>query len=379
MASKKILMACSNPWTSVFQVGSHHLAREFVKLGYEIAYLSDPISPLHFLGGAEELQSRFEIYRSGGLKEGRLWAYVPLTLLPPHPISWLRSEWVFRHWHRFTFPSALKRVGQNGFHEVDILYLDTAVQSFWIDEIKARKTIFRIADQNAGFKKSTPALLNLEKELIKKVDLVVCTAKTLVDSVRSQGVCPVHLPNGVPLAHFAKSAPMPAELKNISKPIAIYVGAIDYWFDDQTLKSLAEQMPHISFVLIGPAKQNRFEQYKNIHLLGPRPYSEIPQYLQHADVGLIPFNVRKYPDLIHNVNPLKLYEYMASGLPTVATRWQELENIGSPAHLCSSVEEFRSAISDALRSPNPSMCRDYAATLDWSSRARQLIEWLGCA
>jgi glycosyltransferase involved in cell wall biosynthesis len=275
-----------------------------------------------------------------------------------------------------TVPSVVRKVKEHGFGEVDILYFDTAIQSFWLKNIQARKTVFRIADQNAGFKKSTPALLQFEKELIKQVDLVVCTAKTLVDSVKSEAPRVEHLPNGVPLAHFIKLAHLPAEFQKIPKPIAIYVGAIDYWFDFGLIKKLAQEMPAISFVLIGPTKRNPFQDIQNIHVLGPRPYSEIPNYLQFADVGLIPFDVNNYPDLIHNVNPLKLYEYMASGLPVVATRWQELENIASPAFLCRTVEEFRTHLLQALQNPNPKLYRSYAETLDWSSKAKQLFDFL---
>lgn len=372
MAQKKILMACSNPWTSVFQVGSHHLAREFLKLGYEVAFISDPISPFHLLNRTG-LKARFDLYHSGGIKQNNLWAYAPATLFPPHSKPLLRTEWVHRHWHELTFPSVVRKAHENGFGDVDILYFDTAIQSFWLKEIRARKTVFRIADQNSGFKKATPAFINLEKELIQSVDLVVCTAKTLTDSIKGSK----HLPNGVPLAHFAKPTDIPPEYQSLTKPIALYVGAIDYWFDFALIKKLALDLPHVSFVLIGPIKENPFRNISNIHLLGPKPYDSIPSYLQHANVGLIPFDVENYPDLIHSVNPLKLYEYMASGLPVVATRWRELENIASPAHLCRTSEEFKQGILDAVQAPNSELNRAYAKNLDWSHRCSQLIDHLG--
>lgn len=371
---KKILMACANSWTSVFQVGSHHLAREFAKMGYQVAYLSNPISPFHLLGDVRE---RYQIYRAGGIREDSVWAYVPATLLPPHRAPLLRSEWVHRHWHQLTFPSVLRRVEKEGFREVDILYFDTAIQSFWLEHIQADKTVFRMADQNAGFKSSTRALLKREKELIRRVDLVVCTAKTLADSVGEEAVRVAHLPNGVPLDHFAKPRGKPRELEQIPGPIALYVGAIDYWFDHATVHALALALPQVSFVLIGPVKGKEIPPLPNLHFLGPRSYAQIPQYLQCADVGLIPFDVQNYPDLIHHVNPLKLYEYMACGLPVVATRWRELENIDSPAFLCDSVEEFRENLLRALQTPNPDLYRSYAQTLDWSTRATQLLELLG--
>jgi len=45
--SKKVLMAVANYYTSPFQVGSHHYARAFEKLGYEVLFISNPISPIH--------------------------------------------------------------------------------------------------------------------------------------------------------------------------------------------------------------------------------------------------------------------------------------------------------------------------------------------
>ncbi|MBX7066584.1 MAG: glycosyltransferase [Parachlamydiales bacterium] len=369
----KILMAASNAWNSVFQVGSHHLAREFLKMGHEVAFISDPISPLHLLGGSQ-LKERFELYQNGGLRDQNLWAYVPATLLPPTNKPFLRSEWVYRYWHQYTFPSVVKKAKANGFGEVDILYFDSPIQSFWLKEIHSRKTVYRMADHAAGFKKATPAHLKLEKELIENVDLVVCTAKNLIDSIQGNPKRVEHLPNGVPLAHFSKPGKMPPEYTLISRPIVLYVGAIEYWFDFELVKKLAKELPQISFVFIGPVKQNRLPPMKNIHFLGPRPYAEIPNYMQCANVGWIPFDVKNYPDLIHNVNPLKLYEYMASGLPVVSTRWKELENIDSPAYLCDGPEEFKTNLLRALNAKHGPVERRFAAGLDWSSRAQQLID-----
>ena len=66
--SKKVLMAVSNYYTSVFQVGSHHYARAFSKLGYEVAFISFPISPFHKLvsKNTQELLDRETIYKNNG-------------------------------------------------------------------------------------------------------------------------------------------------------------------------------------------------------------------------------------------------------------------------------------------------------------------------
>src|SRR5437879_12651385 len=81
---RKILMACPNYWDSPFRVGSHHLARGFADSGWRVAYISDPISPLHWLSrrtGA--LSERFDNYRVGraNRRARPVWAYVPGALL----------------------------------------------------------------------------------------------------------------------------------------------------------------------------------------------------------------------------------------------------------------------------------------------------------
>src|SRR3990167_2008860 len=106
MKRKKVLMACSNPWNSVFQVGSHHLAHQLLHMGYEVAFISDPISPLHLARG-KELKKRLQLYAQPSSKQEPLWAYVPGALFTPHNAPLLRSRWLYKHWHQLTFPSLI--------------------------------------------------------------------------------------------------------------------------------------------------------------------------------------------------------------------------------------------------------------------------------
>jgi glycosyltransferase involved in cell wall biosynthesis len=112
-------------------------------------------------------------------------------------------------------------------------------------------------------------------------------------------------------------------------------------------------------------------------LLGRRPYDQIPRYLHNADVGLIPFDVRGHASVVNTVHPLKLYEYLACGLPVVAPSWPELEAIGSPARLCRTPEEQIAAIRSAIAEPlDPSAGRHFAEAADWRGRAALLLKEL---
>ncbi len=78
------------------------------------------------------------------------------------------------------------------------------------------------------------------------------------------------------------------------------------------------------------------------------------------------------------VHPLKLYEYLACGLPVVATRWDELERLASPAILCDSADGFASAIRTVLADrPSLEAGFQFARRADWSNRVKALLEASG--
>ena len=160
-------------------------------------------------------------------------------------------------------------------------------------------------------------------------------------------------------------------------PRAVYVGDIAKWFDFDLFNELSSRLPAVSFVLIGPDRlaRERIVKRDNVHIMGPRPFAELPPYLHNASIGIIPFDVLRFPDAVNAVHPLKLYEYMACGLPVAATRWQELELMDSPALLCSSAEEWVHGVERLVAEGGDTALRiDYARSADWSGRVASLLE-----
>lgn len=374
-------MAATNYWTSPFQVGSQHLARGFVRAGWDVAYVSNPISPLHvFARGSNEVRDRAAIYRAGGIEQfdGHLWAYVPGALATPTQSALLRGRWLHRNWSRLTIPNVDGVMGAHGFGDVDVLYFDTAVQHFWLDKIPHRRSVLRIADWSPGLRSHTREMLALEARLASRVDLVVYSAATLAPYVAELGARrSLHLPNGVDFERYVARTPEPpADLASIPRPIAIYVGSMEEWFDFGSVQAMAEALPDVSFVLIGTNRlaRRRLRPLPNLYLLGRRPHEQIPSYLHHADVGLIPFDTAGHADLVHAVDPLKLYEYLACGLPVVAARWDELVALEAPVVLCGTVGEHVSAIRELLSVPHdPAPGIAFARRSDWQGRVDTLV------
>ncbi|HEX5435623.1 MAG TPA: glycosyltransferase [Gemmatimonadaceae bacterium] len=311
--------------------------------------------------------------------DGQLWAYVPGALVSPHNRPVLRGEWVHRRWSRWTMPDVVGVVRRQGFGRVDLLYIDSVNQAFWLDAIDARRSILRIADNQTGFAKFTPAMRQLEREVAARVDLVAYTAYRLRSYAETLGPrALLHLSNGVDFHHFAEGSRIsPPEYAGLPRPIAVYVGAMEEWFDFALVAHAAQRLPDVSFVLIGPdhLARRRLAAAPNIHLLGRRPFAKLPRYLHNADVGLIPFDVHGHSELVHSVNPLKLYEYMACGLPVVATSWGELQELRSPAVLCASEQEFVSAVSAAATNGAEHRRESvrFAAAADWQHQVSRLL------
>jgi glycosyltransferase involved in cell wall biosynthesis len=383
---RSIIMGCGNYWQSTSHVGDHELALQFLKAGWRVTFLSAPISPFHF-GRCyhSDFRSKWSNWRTQGQREsnGNLWHYVPFCLFPPRTSLFLNSEWIFNNWHKLTIPCLTKCLIKEGFERPDLIYIRDVRYRFLLTAFERSKSLFRFADNDAGFKEygAYPAHRQAERKLIAEVTHVGYTAASLADYVRSLSPRNARLlENGVDMKRFEKRFEIPpADLAAIPTPRAIYVGALDYWFDGQLVVHAATAFPDVSFVIVGPGE--RFKELwrgvKNIHAIGRRPHEEIAAYLQHCQVGLIPFDVAGFPDLVNAINPIKLYEYLACGLPVVAVSWHELRRLNAPITLATNAEEFITGIElNLLNRPDRKALIDFARIRDWGTIFNQLCTWL---
>ena len=183
------------------------------------------------------------------------------------------------------------------------------------------------------------------------------------------------IPNGVDYTAYATPVAEPADLQSIPHPRIGYIGVIKSQLDMPLLLALAERRPDWSFVLVGRCRPgedqeafNALSQLPNVHLLGQRPIAALPSYTQHFDVGLMPYDVNDYTKYIY---PLKLHEYLATGLPVVASGIRTLLDFSSVVSIADSVDEWASAIEASLApgARSPEMVaerRSVARGHDWN-------------
>ncbi len=226
-----------------------------------------------------------------------------------------------------------------------------------------------------------------EQELLRKASVVFATSRYLVEKFRPIAHDRVHyLPHGVNYELFAQALspdlPIPADLAQIrtsslQSPIIGFYGNLYDWIDFDLLAELARLRPAWSFVMIGPvlADITRFQAIPNVHFLGRREPQQLPAYCKGFDVALIPY--RLTDPRMESVNPVKLRELLAAGVPVVATDVPEIRGLSQFAQIAHSPSQFITALAGFIEENyrNPNRRREISEERredTWSNRVREI-------
>lgn len=188
-----------------------------------------------------------------------------------------------------------------------------------------------------------------ENELAVKADLILASAMSLYTRMKLLNSSSVYLANAVYTDDYAHALSEADDLKGIPGPRLLFVGSIDEWVDLDLLRFIAKSRPDWSIVMVGPSSipSRRLPSLPNLYWLGKKPYDELSAYMHHCDVGLIPF---KQTRLTRAVNPLKVHEYVACGLPVASTFLPDLLLFEDPAvKVTASYEAFVQAVETMLQ------------------------------
>jgi glycosyltransferase involved in cell wall biosynthesis len=231
-------------------------------------------------------------------------------------------------------------------------------------------------DLHAAFPGMPESVFANEEHLLTEAHLVSASSQVLLDDAERLARQRLLVRNAVELEFFRPTASRrrsPLE----TGPVAGYVGALQDWIDFPALEHAASSMPDWRFVLAGSVEvpgARRLRRLANVTLLGEIPYHRVPKFLAEIDVSLIPF--RATP-LTRAVDPVKLYESLAAGVPVVArrlpelARWSEPEvfHYERPAELVEALRRSIASISPAEAAAR----RRSVETETWHERARDLL------
>ncbi|MDP2815396.1 MAG: glycosyltransferase [Rectinemataceae bacterium] len=350
MKSKSVLFFSSDDWASGLKTSKYHMARCLADDGYTVIYVNSIglRMPTLSVRTASRIVSRLRsVFRGVTKVQDNIFVFTPI-IVPFHNyriITWLNrlllvasirilrwrmklrdpELWVF-------LPNHAKLVGALG--ECVALY-------YCVDE----HTLFDGVDSTA--------MRALEDDLIKKVDLVVATARSLYETKGRQANRIIYLPHGVEVAHFRKAlddaTAIPEDLRLLPHPVVGFFGLIEKWIDLDMIAAAARKHPEWSFVLLGKVVVDirRFRDVKNMHFLGAKPFTTLPSYCKAFDCGILPFKITR---MTVHVNPLKMREYLAAGLPVVSSDLPEVRAYTPTVRIARDSTEFCAQIEDVVKS-----------------------------
>jgi glycosyltransferase involved in cell wall biosynthesis len=236
-----------------------------------------------------------------------------------------------------------------------------------------RALVYHCVDRWSAFKGYDPVVMQRsEEELCRRADVVLASAQDLAERCRQFSDRVHYVPHGVDHAHFARAleaGPLPEDIRDLPGPRVGFFGLIHEWVDTELIGQLADRLPY-TFVLIGSSDQDlsALLRRRNVVHLGRRPYAALPEYSRGFDAAIVPFRTTT---LTQSVNPIKMREYAAAGLPVVSTDLPEVRRCGDIATCATGVDEWERALRAAVaRGGDPAARRAQSRAVlsdDWSA------------
>ncbi|WP_024617894.1 glycosyltransferase [Pseudomonas kilonensis] len=233
------------------------------------------------------------------------------------------------------------------------------------------RILYDCMDDWDGFPNIGEQLLSEEKTLIAQADLVTVSAALLYHKWCAHNPRCVLVRNAVDFAFFRQHCFTNDVLSGLTGPVIGYYGALAQWLDYPLLAALADRRPEWNFILVGDIFVDDLaglEHKPNVQLLGRKPYSQMPLYLDHFDACLIPF--RLY-NVTHAVDPVKFYEYISAGKPVISTPLTEMSIYKDLLYFATGIDEFIEQIERALAERDLALYKrrvELARANDWKDR-----------
>ncbi|MBK9071775.1 MAG: glycosyltransferase [Myxococcales bacterium] len=358
---------------------NHHVLREMAKTR-RVLWLNSLGTRTPKLGNARDLgklRRKLTEFAKGPIEvEPNLWVMTPLVLPLPHVPAAQRANRaalaaMVRWWtHRLSF----------GAYDLWTFLPTTAP---YVGHLGETFSAYYCVDEWSLFSNVDGAhVAAAERELLGRVDATFAINSALADNKRAHCPHTFEAPHGVAYdvfrAALEPSLATPADIAHVPRPHLGFYGTLQDWVDYELLAHVARAMPHASIILLGQvlADVGPIANLPNVHILGQRPHAALPAYCKSFDVGLIPY---KQIERMKYVNPIKLREYLAAGLPVVTTPLTSAAAYPLDVTIANTPTLFVSAIAAALDAARQNNARSRVerslpmARESWSARVATVL------
>ena len=350
-----IVLLSTADWDNPFWTNKQHVAVELERRGHRVLYV-DSLGLRRPSASAHDLR-RIVSRVLRGLRpprqvRPRLWVWSPLVVpLQRYPIVRRVNRWLLSAglslWRR--------RLGIR----CDLAWTYNPMTTTLFPTQSFDRVVYHCVDEIEA-QPGMPAaeMAAAEAQLLRAADFCFVTAEHLRETRGRLNSNTHYFPNVADFEHFSRAllpeTRIPEDLARLPRPRIGFVGAISgYKLDLPLLRALAEARPDWSIVLIGKVGEgdpwtnvDLLRDLPNVHLLGPRPYAELPAYMKGFDTAILPNALNTYT---RGMFPMKFFEYLAAGCPVVSTALPALREFRHVVHLADSHADFIAAVERNVR------------------------------
>jgi glycosyltransferase involved in cell wall biosynthesis len=371
IAGENIIILSSDDWWSGLKTSKYHVARQLAKRNRVLFVNSVGLrAPTAGAADVRRVVSKLREFARGPVR-------VPEGLYVYSPIA-------------FPFGRGTRAVGALNcvMLETAMRYLqrrmrlaDPLVFSFLpafnpaVGVLGAKAVVYYCIDDMRGYPDVNREWYDREEAwLLRRADCVIACSKKLQEGFGERGWNAHYVPHGVDWTLFRRAVeedlPLPGDMRDIPEPRLGFYGFLSHEVVDHALLlRIAADRPSWHIVLIGRPKVDTdmsiLTRVPNIHYLGMKRFEDLPAYTRHFAVGLMPFILM---GVTWNSNPLKMWEYLAGGLPVVSTDIPEVRQYRGLVRIGHTHDEFIAQCQTALSEGD-------AASRDRRSRAVQQDSW----
>lgn len=385
------------PWENEYSSVSLSFAKEFLK-NNRVFYINPPITyreywkwrdqPLIKERKADLLNGKIRYEKIPNLEGEVIAVQPPLNM----SINFLPSGPIYRKLHAINHKRTLKAIKQviEDYQLKNFIYFNCYnpfTAGVLPSDFGQLLNVYQCIDDMWEDGYTVKHGARLEEQVIAEADLTVVTSRELKRLKQPFNPNTHIIHNAVDLKIFDRARhetlPRPAELADVTEQVIVYTGNLsEVRIDYPLLRKIALGHPDKKLLIVGPLNSDDYktvglDTLENVILAGPKNIRELAGYLQHSAVAIIPFLCNK---LTASIYPLKVNEYLATGIPIVAASFSEdIRSFSEVVEIADTHDDFIRLIGEAITSNTEEKARrraEVAQSNTWKDRVEEFWQMI---
>lgn len=309
-------------WANAYQIES------FIKLnkGIRVIGVNFPVSLATLLCNPVRF-AKYLIRNKSKVQEG-IYSFAPFSFLPLNIINRYNFLIKLHRWlFKLQFNCYLKKI--DALENRVIFINDLEAAPAFSEIVDCNKLLVYDCRDEHTYNEDTlnRKAQEIENDILNKADIVFTVAEFSYKSRLKKNKNTFLIPNGADYDLFkqadSEDTPIHHGLDKIPRPIVGYLGNTRSWLDFELLEFLADRLPSISFVFVGPVekdirhKVDSLKKHNNVYFFSRIERKYLPSVLKPFSVCIIPFKFNRFN---LSTSPIKFWEYLATGKPILSLK-----------------------------------------------------------